>query len=86
MAGHGAYSFCGFLPTTDPAVERWNTMREAVYKNFRFNSRTARQSIVGMLVVPGAMLALAWQQDWDWAGKRKGESLARVAPAPEASD
>ncbi|OJT04078.1 hypothetical protein TRAPUB_5230 [Trametes pubescens] len=73
---------------TDPAVERWNTMREAVYKNFRFNTRTARQSILGMLVFPAAIFTIAYSQDvkWDWVGKRKGESLARVAPAPEASD
>ncbi|EIW60728.1 uncharacterized protein TRAVEDRAFT_118592, partial [Trametes versicolor FP-101664 SS1] len=70
----------------DPAVERWNTMREAVYKNFRFNMRTARQSILGMIVFPAAIFTIAYSQDWNWVGKRKGESLARIAPAPEASD
>ncbi|KAI0328093.1 hypothetical protein GY45DRAFT_1436440 [Cubamyces sp. BRFM 1775] len=81
MAGHG-------YTKTDPAVERWNTMREAVYKNFRFNSRTTRQSIMGMVVFPAAVFAVAYSQDmkWDWTGKRKGEPLARNPPAPETSD
>ncbi|KAI0373365.1 hypothetical protein BV20DRAFT_1050253 [Pilatotrama ljubarskyi] len=81
MAGHG-------YTKIDPAVERWNTMRESVYHNFRFNSRTARQSILGMVVFPAALFAVAYSQDmkWGWTGKRKGESLARNPPAPEASD
>ncbi|KAI0710449.1 hypothetical protein C8T65DRAFT_739718 [Cerioporus squamosus] len=81
MAGHG-------YTKIDPAVERWNTMREAVFKHFRFNSRTARQSILGMVVFPLAVFALSYNQDmkWDWTGKRKTESLARIAPAAEASD
>ncbi|TBU47006.1 hypothetical protein BD309DRAFT_887440 [Dichomitus squalens] len=79
MAGHG-------YTKLDPAVERWNVMREDVYKHFRFNSRTARQSILGMIVFPAAIFALSYNQFgvWDWTGKRKGESLARIAPAPEA--
>ncbi|KAI0654719.1 hypothetical protein C8Q70DRAFT_1047795 [Cubamyces menziesii] len=84
MAGHGAH----ILPSlfTDPAVERWNTMREAVYKHFRFNSRTARQSILGMVVFPAAVFTIAYSQDWDWTGKRKGEPLARNPPASETSE
>ena len=39
------------------------TQREAVYKHFRFNSRTARQSILGMVVVPVAVFAVAYNQD-----------------------
>ncbi|KAI0806998.1 hypothetical protein C8Q74DRAFT_27699 [Fomes fomentarius] len=81
MAGHG-------YTKLDPAVERWNTMREAVYKHFRFNSRTARQSILGMVVFPVTVFALAYNQNWEWTAKRKNESLARVAPAgaPGTSD
>ncbi|KAM5535562.1 hypothetical protein V8D89_010729 [Ganoderma adspersum] len=81
MAGHG-------YTKTDPAVERWNTMREAVYKHFRFNSRTARQSILGMIVFPAAVFAVAYHQNgrYDWTAKRKGESLARVAPAAAAEE
>ncbi|KAI0831792.1 hypothetical protein BC628DRAFT_1415295 [Trametes gibbosa] len=81
MAGHG-------YTKTDPAVERWNTMREAVYKNFRFNSRTARQSILGMVVFPATIFAIAYNQDmrWDWRGKRKGDPIARNAPALETSE
>lgn len=39
------------------------TQREAVYKNFRFNARTARQSILGMVVFPAAIFAIAYHQD-----------------------
>ncbi|KAH9923995.1 uncharacterized protein BXZ73DRAFT_103726 [Epithele typhae] len=79
MAGHG-------YTKTDPAVDRWNVMREAVYQNFRWNKRTARQAIFGMVLFPAAVYALAYNQHnkWDWAGKRKGESLLRAAPAQES--
>ena len=40
-----------------------NEQREAVYQHFRFNSRTARQSILGMVVFPVAVFALAYQQN-----------------------
>ncbi|KAI0668561.1 hypothetical protein C8Q78DRAFT_1047811 [Trametes maxima] len=81
MAGHG-------YTKTDPAVERWNTMREAVYKHFRFNARTARQSILGMVVFPAAVFAIAYNQDlkYDWTGKRKGVPLARNPPAPAVEE
>ena len=34
-----------------------------MYKHFRFNSRTARQSILGMVVFPLSVFALAYNQD-----------------------
>lgn len=34
----------------------------------------------------GASPLIFLQVKWNWVGKRKGESLARIAPAPEASD
>ena len=37
--------------------------REAVYKHFRFNNRTARQSFLGMVAFPVAVFALAYNQD-----------------------
>ena len=45
------------LLTTD------NEQREAVYQHFRFNSRTARQSILGLVVFPAAIFAIAYNQD-----------------------
>ena len=82
-----------------------------MYKHFRFNNRTARQSFLGMVAFPVAVFALAYNQDvcfflpidtfpfgmtppndvcaqmkWEWTGRRKSETLSRIAPAPESSD
>ncbi|KAI0287932.1 hypothetical protein BC826DRAFT_1041686 [Russula brevipes] len=75
MAGHGYVN-------TDPAVDRWNRMREDVYKHFRFTSRASWISFTGMVLVPGALIYLSAQQDrkWNWSGKRKGESLLSHPP------
>jgi len=66
----------------DPAIERWNLMREDVYKHFRFTSRASWISLTGLVFVPGALLWLSAQQDlkWNWVGKRKGESLYTTPP------
>ncbi|GBE82597.1 predicted protein [Sparassis crispa] len=76
MAGHG-------YTKHDPAIERWNSMRENAYKHFRFTPRTTWQSVCGLLLVPGAVLYLAAHEDckWSWMGKLKNESLARVQPS-----
>ncbi|KAJ8592774.1 hypothetical protein M405DRAFT_732613, partial [Rhizopogon salebrosus TDB-379] len=78
-----------------PAIERWNRMREDVYKHSRFTPRTTvtRVAIYGLVLVLGAIYHLAsqtqvrchciyfvfssWSLKWSWAGKRKGEALAR---------
>ncbi|KAI0060899.1 hypothetical protein BV25DRAFT_1992693 [Artomyces pyxidatus] len=75
MAGHGYVNH-------DPSVERWNRMREDVYKHFRFTSRASWISLTGLVFVPGALLWLSSRQDlkWSWRGKRKGESLYSVPP------
>ncbi|KZT03404.1 uncharacterized protein LAESUDRAFT_659799, partial [Laetiporus sulphureus 93-53] len=71
----------------DPAIERWGAMRTDVYKHFRFTPKTTIQSIVGMIVIPGALFYLAYDQDWSWAGKLKSETLYRVPPpAPESEE
>ncbi|KLO07383.1 hypothetical protein SCHPADRAFT_836826, partial [Schizopora paradoxa] len=61
----------------DPAVERWNRMREDTYKNFKWNNRTARAAIIGMAIVPGVVYYIATKTDrrYSWAGTRKGEHL-----------
>ncbi|PAV24393.1 transmembrane [Pyrrhoderma noxium] len=62
----------------DPAIERWNKMREDVYKNFRWTKATTRTAVLSMIVIPALTVYIAANQDtkWSWAGKRKGESLA----------
>jgi len=71
MAGHGYVKH-------DPAIERWNNMREDAYKHFRLTPRTAWISFAGLALVPGAIYWIAANTDlrWRWGGKRKGESLA----------
>ncbi|KJA27253.1 hypothetical protein HYPSUDRAFT_212884 [Hypholoma sublateritium FD-334 SS-4] len=61
----------------DPAIERFNTMREEAYLHFRWTNRTVRTAVIGFLVVPATMyyIASTSNQRWDWTGKLKGESL-----------
>ncbi|ETW85559.1 hypothetical protein HETIRDRAFT_379576 [Heterobasidion irregulare TC 32-1] len=75
MAGHG-------YVRTDASVERWNRMREDVYKHFRFTSKASWISLTGLLFIPAGMVWFSAQQDlkWSFSGKRKGESLYRIAP------
>ncbi|KAA1467232.1 hypothetical protein DENSPDRAFT_832226 [Dentipellis sp. KUC8613] len=72
MAGHGYVKH-------DPAIERWNSMREGVYKHFRFTSRASWISISAVLLIPGSLIWISAQTDmkYDWTGKRKDESLYR---------
>ncbi|KAH9830927.1 uncharacterized protein C8Q71DRAFT_783783 [Rhodofomes roseus] len=79
MAGHG-------YTKLDPAIERWNQMRETVYQRFRFTPRSTMQVLVGLVFFPGAIYWLSTNQDqkWSWSGKLKDQSLARVAPSTEA--
>jgi len=63
-------------------------MRESYYKNFRYTSRSAIVAAVGLAVVPLSVYYLLGNTTglWKWDGKRKGESLRTIAPAPEASE
>ncbi|KIM65096.1 hypothetical protein SCLCIDRAFT_22902 [Scleroderma citrinum Foug A] len=63
----------------DPAIERWNLMREDAYKHFRFTRRTTFVALTGCLFVPAAIYYLASQTHYTfkWTGKRKGESLVQ---------
>lgn len=63
-----------FLPQIDPAIERWNSMRENVYKNFRFTSKTSRQVFVYGAVVPALIGAICYYNDVS--------ALARLIPRP----
>jgi len=62
----------------DPAIERFNTMRESAYLNFRWTRRTMRTAFFGFVVAPLAVyyVASAFHLRWDWAGKLKGQPLA----------
>ncbi|KAG8941774.1 hypothetical protein FRC04_004091 [Tulasnella sp. 424] len=77
--GHGALK-------TDPALERWNLMRENVYMHFKFTPSVTRKVLFWAGVVPVAAFYMAANQDykWDWAGKTKNESLYRV-PSPSST-
>jgi hypothetical protein len=70
MAGHGYVKH-------DPAIEKWNNMREDAYKRFRWTSRTTRVSLIGFIVIPGALFYYCntTHLRWDWTGKQRGESL-----------
>ncbi|PCH38793.1 hypothetical protein WOLCODRAFT_64987, partial [Wolfiporia cocos MD-104 SS10] len=69
----------------DPAIERWNDMRETAFYRWRWTPRYARQAVIGLIVVPAAIFYVSATNDWDFVGKRKGQPLARGA-APEASE
>ncbi|KAJ2930093.1 hypothetical protein H1R20_g7034, partial [Candolleomyces eurysporus] len=67
--------------THDPAIDRFNTMRESVYLKFKWTRKTVVTSVLGFIVVPGLLYytTVKTNQRWNWNGKRKGEPLA-VSP------
>jgi len=70
MGGHG-------YTKVDPAIERWNQMREDAYKKFRFTPRTTLFALWGFCIVPGTIFYLSTLTDsrWNWSAKLKGQSL-----------
>ncbi|RDB23994.1 hypothetical protein Hypma_008854 [Hypsizygus marmoreus] len=64
------------LVKEDPAIERFNRMREEAYLNFRWTRRTARTAVVAGIVLPGIVYYFASKYQWkfQWQ-KRKGESI-----------
>ncbi|KAM6500753.1 hypothetical protein JOM56_003767, partial [Amanita muscaria] len=62
---------------TDPAIERFNRMREEAYKNFRWTRTTVRTAVLGFIVFPGLLYGLSQvgYRRWDWIARRKGEPL-----------
>ncbi|KAH8081888.1 hypothetical protein HD553DRAFT_343961 [Filobasidium floriforme] len=82
--GHG-----GFEPVKiDPAIERWNHMRENVYRTFKFTPKTARQVTLWGALVPALVGLGAWAANGqlDWAGKQRGQSLYASAPGPQQKE
>ncbi|KAF8610809.1 hypothetical protein BDV93DRAFT_550592 [Ceratobasidium sp. AG-I] len=68
----------------DPAIERWGAMRDNLWRGFRMTPYAARKVTIWLGVVPLSVGLMATFLDTkiNWAGKRKGESLLRKAPAP----
>ncbi|KAF8321823.1 hypothetical protein DL93DRAFT_2051601, partial [Clavulina sp. PMI_390] len=69
----------------DPAIERWQLMRDSQYMHFKWTPLKTRQVVNLMIVVPALCGLLAYSTDlrWDWAGKLKGQSLLRNPPAKQ---
>ncbi|KAF8226185.1 hypothetical protein L208DRAFT_1303085, partial [Tricholoma matsutake] len=63
----------------DPAIERWNRMRQDAHLNFRWTRRTTRTAVLGFIIVPGMVYYLAskYNLKFNWT-KRKGESLSNT--------
>ncbi|KAF9002034.1 hypothetical protein BDQ17DRAFT_1357966 [Cyathus striatus] len=61
----------------DPAIERFDIMRENAYLHFRWTPRTVKTAIFGFIVFPVATYYIAdrYYRHWNWVGKLKGESL-----------
>ncbi|KAF8061458.1 hypothetical protein FPV67DRAFT_1509065 [Lyophyllum atratum] len=72
------------LVKEDPAIERWNRMREDAYLHFRWTRRTVRTAVVGFVVVPGIVYYLAskYQDKFVWT-QRKGEPLLPTTAKPQ---
>ncbi|KAF9496001.1 hypothetical protein BDN71DRAFT_1589253 [Pleurotus eryngii] len=72
--GHGAVR-------EDPAIERFNRMREEAYLGFRWTRRTVRTTLLGMFIMPGVLLWASAKTDarWAWTAKLKNEPLAKHA-------
>ncbi|PFH47057.1 hypothetical protein AMATHDRAFT_7128 [Amanita thiersii Skay4041] len=70
MGAHGAVK-------QDPAIERFNRMREEAYKNFRWTRGTVRTALLGFVLFPGTLYYLSRMNHtrWDWVARRKNESL-----------
>ncbi|KAK2460531.1 hypothetical protein APHAL10511_007001 [Amanita phalloides] len=70
MGAHGAVK-------PDPAIERFNRMREEAYKNFGWTRKTVRTAVLGFIVVPGILYYLSntGYRRWDWIARRKEEPL-----------
>ncbi|KAF8634361.1 hypothetical protein AX15_000972 [Amanita polypyramis BW_CC] len=70
MGAHGTVKI-------DPAIERFNRMREEAYKHFKWTRTTVRTTVLGFIVVPGILYYLAGTgyRRWDWVARRKGEPL-----------
>ncbi|TFK26402.1 hypothetical protein FA15DRAFT_667493 [Coprinopsis marcescibilis] len=62
----------------DPAIDRFNAMREGAYLNFKWTRKTVTTAVIGFIVFPTALyyMTARTHNRWNWTGKRKGEPLA----------
>ncbi|RKP06645.1 hypothetical protein THASP1DRAFT_31549 [Thamnocephalis sphaerospora] len=62
---------------TDPAFERWATMRETTDTHFRWNRRNIRLTLIFGVAVPLGVYALTsyTMGRFNFIGKRRGQSL-----------
>ncbi|KAF9451220.1 hypothetical protein P691DRAFT_757500 [Macrolepiota fuliginosa MF-IS2] len=79
--GHGSIK-------EDPAIERFNTMRETSYLRFKWTPATVRTALLGFIVVPSAIYYFAdkYHVRWDWVGRRRGQPLDTVAAKAQQSE
>ncbi|PPQ66841.1 hypothetical protein CVT26_009620 [Gymnopilus dilepis] len=73
---------------TDPAIERFNTMREEAYLHFRWTRRTVRTALWGFVLVPVSLFYISktYNMRWDFSGRRKGEPLTIGASRSDEQD
>ncbi|KAH8829690.1 hypothetical protein DL96DRAFT_1599154 [Flagelloscypha sp. PMI_526] len=53
MGGHGCSQGI-YPPTEDPAIPRYDAMRENAHKGFKWTRGTVRTGIVGLVIIPVA--------------------------------
>ncbi|MBW0538460.1 hypothetical protein O181_078175 [Austropuccinia psidii MF-1] len=82
MAG-GAHGFHALK--RNPNIDRYALMRDSVSQSFKFNSRNTRNSLIILGLIPFSLfyIAVTDSHKWDWAGKRKGESLYKYPKKTE---
>ncbi|PUU74808.1 hypothetical protein B9Z19DRAFT_1032284 [Tuber borchii] len=61
----------------DPALIKYAQLNANRYKYFRWNARTAKISFIYAIVIPGALMTLAFKTEgkYNFRGKRRGDIL-----------
>ncbi|CUS06921.1 unnamed protein product [Tuber aestivum] len=59
----------------DPAFTKYSNLNANRYKYFRWNARTARINFIYAIVIPSAILTLAYKTEgkYNFRGKRRGD-------------
>jgi len=71
----------------DPALDRWNEMREGSWAHFKLTRRNTKPILLMTVAIPLAVYWLATSTDnkFDMVGRRKTQSLLRN-PSPSAAE